>query len=402
MFNARVLGLRTDEDVDAELAHVKVQAKGRPILRSKAQFRAVKLYQVGYREANIAKQEMLGSGGDVATGKGVSDFTPEATDIVVLGTLQAFRRWIPCMKRQPFQCRALATEAEEALRNYSAKNLSIPFPRQPIALASTLVMGVVNVTPDSFSDGGRFLDPGAAVAEVAAMEEAGAAILDIGAESTRPGSLPIDAEEEWRRLEPVLKGVVDGAKAPVSVDTYKPEVARRALDLGATMVNDVTGLRDPAMVKLLARTDVPAVVMHMKGEPQTMQENPEYVDLLGEITAYLRDRLRAAEAVGVGPERLLIDPGIGFGKTVEHNLQILSRLRELRSLGRPIVVGASRKGFIGRVTGRATPTERLEGSLAAAALAAWEGAHVVRAHDVAPTVLALRVVDAVAAGKPSP
>jgi dihydropteroate synthase len=194
---------------------------------------------------------------------------------------------------------------------------------------------------------------------------------------------------------------MEGAKVPVSVDTYKPEVAARALDLGASMVNDVTGLRDAAMVKLLARTDVPAVVMHMKGDPRTMQEGPEYADLLGEITAYLRERLHAAEAAGVDRERLLVDPGIGFGKTVEHNLQILSRLREIRSLGRPIVVGVSRKGFIGRITGQATPAERLEGSLAGATLAAREGANVIRAHDVAPTVLALRVVDAVTKGKPS-
>ncbi len=402
MFNARVLALRTEGDVDAELAHVGVQTKGRPILRSKAQFRAVKLYQVGYREANIAKQEMLGSGGDVATGKGISDFTQEATEVVILGTLQAYRRWIPRMKRQPFQCRALAAEVEEALRNYSDQDSSIPFPRHPLALDHTLVMGVVNVTPDSFSDGGRFLEPGAAVAEARAMEAAGAAILDIGAESTRPGSMPVDAGEEWRRLEPVLRGVVEGAKVPVSVDTYKPEVAQRALDLGASMVNDVTGLRDVAMVKLLARTDVPAVVMHMQGDPRTMQESPQYADLLGEITAHLRERLHAAETAGVGRERLLVDPGIGFGKTVEHNLQILSRLREIRSLGRPIVVGVSRKGFIGRVTGQATPEERLAGSLAAATLAAREGAHVVRAHDVAPTVLALQVLDAVIKAKPSP
>jgi dihydropteroate synthase len=392
VFNPRVLDLRSREEIDEELAKVGPQGRGASILASKASFRAVKLHGVGYREANIAKQEMLGSGGDVATEKGVSDFTREAADIIVMGTLQQHRRFITRMKRQAFRCKQLAAELEEALTHFDRSDYLIPIPGRPLDLGRTRVIGILNVTPDSFSDGGRYLEPSRAAERAAEMEAEGAHIIDVGGESTRPGAEPVGAEEEWRRVGPVLKALSRAVTVPISIDTYKAEVARRALAAGACMVNDVMGLRGEGMMEVVADAGVPAIVMHMQGVPGTMQANPTYGDVVSDILAFLRERVSAAGGRGIPRDHLLVDPGIGFGKTLEHNLAILRRLREFRSLGLPIVLGASRKSFLGALTGGGD--ERLEGSIAAAVVAAANGAHLVRVHDVAATVKALRVADA--------
>ncbi|MDX1534203.1 MAG: dihydropteroate synthase, partial [Thermoplasmata archaeon] len=334
MFNAHVLELPEARDVKQALRAVGVQAQGQPILGRKGLFRVVRLQGVGYREALIAKQEMLGAGGDAATPKGTVEFTSDEGDVILLGTPQHFRRFLGKMKHQPFRSAALAAEVEEALAHYDREAFVLRFPSTELPLAQTLVMGILNVTPDSFADGGRFEDPEAAIAHARTLVDEGAAVVDIGAESTRPGSDPVSAEEEWKRLEPVLAGVVDQVDVPVSVDTYKPETAAKALDLGATMVNDVTGLRDPKMIALVAQHDVPVVLMHMLRDPKTMQENPTYEDVVADVLRFLRSRIAAAEEGGVNPERLVVDPGIGFGKTVEHNLQLVRQLGSFRSLGR--------------------------------------------------------------------
>ena len=258
----------------------------------------------------------------------------------------------------------------------------------------TRVMGVLNVTPDSFSDGERFLDPAAAVEEAVRMAQDGADVIDIGGESTRPGSAGVTAAEEWSRVEPVLRGLAGRLNVPLCIDTAKPEVAAKAIAAGAQMVNDVTGLRDPAMRQLVAREGVAAVIMHMHGEPRTMQENPQYEDVVDEIHEFFELRLEDCEGDGIPEDRLLIDPGIGFGKTVQHNLEILKRLEEFGDLDRPILVGTSRKSFIGKLVG-GEPQERLEGSLASAVFAVLAGANMVRVHDVAAHVRALRLVDAI-------
>ncbi|MEE9267973.1 MAG: dihydropteroate synthase, partial [Thermoplasmata archaeon] len=237
-------------------------------------------------------------------------------------------------------------------------------------------------------------EPQAAIARARVMVEEGAGLIDVGAASTRPGSDAVSAAEEWKRLEPVLGGVVDQVDVPVSVDTYRPETAAKALNLGATMVNDVTGLRDPKMIGLVAQHDVPAVLMHMLGEPKTMQKNPEYDDVVADIVRFLRARVENAVEGGVDPEKLVVDPGIGFGKTTEHNLQILRQLGAFRSLGRPILVGVSRKSFLGKLLD-AEVEDRLEGGLAAAVLAAHHGARILRTHDVKETVRALAIADAI-------
>jgi len=258
----------------------------------------------------------------------------------------------------------------------------------------TKLMGVVNVTPDSFSDGGLYLDPEAAIAHGRELARAGAEILDVGGESTRPGADPVDAEEELRRVVPVIRGLAD-AGCVISVDTAKASVAAAALEAGATIVNDVTALRgDPEMAALCADRGATVVLMHMLGEPRTMQDDPRYDDVVAEVKAFLAERLAAAVAAGIAEQDVWLDPGIGFGKTAAHNMELLRRLGELRELGRPLVIGTSRKSFIGRVDGSG-PGERLGGTIASSVLAAAEGAEVLRVHDVAEVGQALAVTAAI-------
>jgi dihydropteroate synthase len=257
------------------------------------------------------------------------------------------------------------------------------------------LMGVVNVTPDSFSDGGRYLDAKAAVAHGEELVRDGAEILDVGGESTRPGAEPVDAGEEKRRVEPVVAGLAGAAT--VSIDTSKATVAEAALDAGASIVNDVTALRgDPEMAALCAERKVALVLMHMPGDPRTMQDDPRYEDVVDEVKAFLAERVEFAVREGVAEERIWLDPGIGFGKTVEHNLELLRRLGELRELGRPLVIGTSRKSFIGQIDGSSVG-RRLGGTIASTVLAAAEGADVLRVHDVAELAQAMRVASAILA-----
>jgi dihydropteroate synthase len=260
------------------------------------------------------------------------------------------------------------------------------------------IMGVVNVTPDSFSDGGRFLDPGAAIEHGRRLAAEGARILDVGGESTRPGADEVPAEEELRRVLPVVEGLA-GGDATVSIDTSKAAVAEAALDAGAGYVNDVTAFRgDPALAGVVAGRDVPCCLMHMLGTPRTMQDDPRYADVVSEVKAFLEQRLAFAVAEGVAEERVMLDPGIGFGKTLEHNLELLARLDEIAALGRPVVVGVSRKSFLGRITGREAD-ERAVATAAANVLALERGASVFRVHDVAETRDALAVAAATLAGR---
>ena len=266
-------------------------------------------------------------------------------------------------------------------------------------LDRTAIMGIVNVTPDSFSDGGRFLDPSLAVEHAIRLADEGAEILDIGGESTRPGADPVPADEEWRRVEPVLKALRPKTDARISIDTYKPEIAAKAVALGVDMVNDITGLRDERMMRIVAREHVAVVVMHMKGEPKTMQRAPTYRDVVSEVYAFLDERTGAAVAAGIPRDAIAVDPGLGFGKGPDHNGEILRRLERFRALGFPILVGASRKSFLGGFGGSPS-SERTEASLAAAVLAVQNGADLLRVHDVAATAKAIRVADAVARGAP--
>ena len=257
----------------------------------------------------------------------------------------------------------------------------------------TLVMGILNVTPDSFSDGGQHFAMRAAVERGLRIAEEGADLLDIGGESTRPRSQPVPAEEEWRRIGSVIPAIRRKSAIPISVDTRKPEVARKAIEAGAAFVNDVMGLRDPAMAKLVAETGVGAVVMHMQGEPATMQADPHYEDVVGEVRAFLSRQLESAVAMGVPREAIVLDPGIGFGKTAAHNRELLRGLPHIRSLGRPVLVGVSRKSMLAEFHPQ-EDRRRLEASLAATAVALQGGADIVRVHDIAETVRFIRAFGA--------
>jgi dihydropteroate synthase len=261
--------------------------------------------------------------------------------------------------------------------------------------ARTLIMGVLNVTPDSFSDGGVYLGERTAVDRGVSMVDEGADVVDIGGESTRPGSDPVSAKEELERVVPVIENLVARVPVPVSIDTRKAVVARAALGVGATIVNDVSAGADPEMFDVVRDAGAAMVLMHMKGDPKTMQDAPRYDDVVGEVRAFLRERIEAAGLAGIDAARLAVDPGIGFGKDLHHNLALLGHLDDLVDLRRPLVVGPSRKRFIGSLLGEAPVDDRLEGTAAAVAWLASHGAHIVRVHDVFEMSRVVRVVDAI-------
>jgi dihydropteroate synthase len=276
---------------------------------------------------------------------------------------------------------------------FRARQFEFVFPRP------ALVMGVVNVTPDSFSDGGRFLEPAAAIAHAEALVAEGADIIDVGGESTRPGAAPVDEREELRRVIPVIEALAGRLKAPISVDTMKPGVARAALAAGASIVNDVAANReDDAMWRAAAQAGAGYVVVHMRGEPATMHRDPVYQDVAREVEDFFIERLKRLNDSGVAAAQVVLDPGIGFGKTAEHNLQLLAGLGRFTRMGRPVMLGVSRKSFIGKLSG-SPENERLPGALACTVLAAEAGVQMFRTHDVAATAGALRMTEAVMARK---
>ena len=263
------------------------------------------------------------------------------------------------------------------------------------------IMGVLNVTPDSFSDGGRYVDPDAAVAHALSMVEQGADVLDIGAESSQPGAVPIDEEEERRRLISVVRAVCRRTTVPVSVDTTKASIAQEALDVGAALINDISALRfDARMGDVVAKSGAGLILMHMQGTPQTMQRAAQYTEVVEEVRQFLKARLEAAREAGIQTERILLDPGIGFGKNCQHNVVLLDRLDAFHTLGRPLVIGVSRKAFIGKILGRPVG-ERLMGTAGAVAVAVMKGARMVRVHDVAPIRDVVKMVEAIHNHQPS-
>ncbi len=271
------------------------------------------------------------------------------------------------------------------------------FEGRRLVFSHTLIMGIINVTPDSFSDGGAFFDPTRAVEHARALIRDGADILDIGGESSRPGADVVPEEEELNRVIPVIKEISRLPECPpISIDSYKPSVARQAIEAGATIINDISGLRDPVMADLAAETDLPVIIMHMKGDPRTMQRRPRYKDVVVEIVKYFKDRLRLCEEKGI--EKIILDPGIGFGKSVTHNLQILKRLDEIKALGHPVLIGLSRKSIIGKTI--SSEGDNLEtGTVAGNVVSIVHGADIIRVHDVARNRHAARMTDSILKGK---
>lgn len=413
-FNARILSHLDAGRLGAEMAAIGAEPAGVAIMVPKGLFYAVRLDGVPNPAASILKQEMLSKGGEAVVSRSIYRSQRGRAGVLLLANVAQYRRLIPKLRMQPMpSLRTIAGDLEALLA-------TLPAAPPPLAIGPltctwgerTYVMGILNITPDSFSGNGLATrwQPGspalveAALRQAQRMVEEGADILDVGGESTRPGATPLPADEELRRVVPVIEAIARELPVAISVDTYKAAVAEAALDAGAHLINDVWALaRDPDMAALAARRQAPVLLMHNRSRPAEATVDPQlggryqgskYADLLGDVIAELRGSAEAAQAAGIARERIILDPGIGFGKTVEQNLELLHRLGELRSLGYPLLVGTSRKSFTG-YTLNLPPEERLEGTAASVALAIDRGADIVRVHDVQAMVRVARLTDAV-------
>jgi len=396
----RILTLENQRQITNQLEKIGVDKRGISIMAPKADFFVAKIDRLSSIAANILKQEMLSLGGEVAISRWSITAKQKTTPCLLMGNKSQFNRLMEKIKVQPFDLRLVSQKLNESLLNYEKEMLHLKVKRFNFLTGKkTKIMGIINITFDSFSQDGLLRNFNSkeklerlVLNKAISMVRAGADIIDIGAESSRPGAKPISAKEEKSRLLPALKLLIKEINVPISVDTYKPEVAKLALDNGASIINDITGLSNPKMRKYISAYKAAAVIMHMQGRPQTMQKSPHYLCLLGEIIDFFEKRIKAAVESGIDFESLVIDPGIGFGKTLEHNIEILKNLREFRILGRPILVGVSRKSFIGMIT-KKDVSERLFGTAAAVAVSVNNGADIVRVHDVEQIKQVLLICD---------
>lgn len=403
--NVRVLCLSNDAQIRREMAMVNVEPAGISHMLPKCKHYVVKLQNIRRPIVHILKEAFLSNGGDAAVSRDIITAKATESDVLLIGTRKQFERALESLLEQGFGCKELSVEIQTAISNFEAQffqtnQLSHLDPSVKSIFDSfgkrTVIMGILNVTPDSFSDGGSYSSVDAAVERALQMVEDGADIIDIGGESTRPGSEPVTPDEEMERVIPVIKRIASQTQIPISIDTYKADVAKAALENGAKILNDISaGTFDQKMPELIAKSKCPAILMHIKGTPRDMQSNAVYEDVMAEISKYLRDRIRSLIAAGVDHRLLIVDPGIGFAKNSEHNLEILRRLKELKSIGRPILIGTSRKSMIGKVLGDLPPQERLEGTAATVAVAIANGADIVRVHDVKEMVLTAKMTDAI-------
>lgn len=398
--NARALLIECERDIASEMERIGVFPEGIQIMKKKGVFRVILLEHVSLRQAIIIKQEMLSKGGDAAVNAKVASLAGDFTDILLMGTTSQLLRASEGLLRQPFGLPQIAEEILEVLdAQESSGGRILQLGRHAFVLgAKTYIMGILNTTPDSFSDGGTHMTVDRAVEHAWRLVKEGADIIDIGGESTRPGSAPTPPAEEIRRVVPVIEALGGDFPVPISVDTYKSEVAEAALAAGAHMINDISALAiDPRLGEVVARAKAPIVLMHMKGRPRDMQENPYYESVVSEVAGFLRASIARAKEYGIPGENVVIDPGIGFGKTCAHNLELLRRLKELKSLGYPILLGTSRKSFIGRTLG--LPVEdRVEGTASTVALGIASGADIVRVHDVKHMARVAQMADAIVRG----
>ncbi len=405
-FNVRILDLHTPDEIRAEMEKVGASVPGMKIMMPKASFRVIKVEGLKFAAANIIKQEMLARGGEAVISRQVYSTKDVDSDVLLLGTERHYQDLLRKLRVQPFKSLgAIASEVEQALVRHAGKELgSLSIAGRAFDWGDrTYIMGVVNVTPDSFSGDGLGDDIEAALAQAERMIEEGADLIDVGGESTRPGSEPISIEEELGRVVPVIEALAQRADVPISIDTYRAEVAEEAVTAGAHLVNDVWGLRmEPEIAELAARHQVPLVLMHNRSRPKDAAQTArlggrylgvEYEDLMADVIRELRNSISLAVEAGVEREKIIVDPGIGFGKTVKQNLQLMAKLAELKVLGRPILLGPSRKSFIG-YTLDLPLDERVEGTAAAVAVGIANGADIVRVHDVKQMVRVARMTDA--------
>lgn len=387
-YNLRWLKIENLKQAEKALMQIGVDSGGIQYMKGKAVTRVIKLDNVRSPAANILKQEMLSLGGDAAVHRELVVNGISHTDVLLLGSHKQLRRLASKLKAQPFGLKGMAESLIKLLaRIDSPAQRNIDCRGRNLELGSkTLIMGILNVTPDSFSDGGLFLNSNHALAQAESMVAQGADLIDIGGESTRPGHVGISAKEEWERLKPIIAGLLNSCPVPISVDTQKAEVAERALEAGVHMINDIWGLqKDPMIAKVIAQYKAPVVIMHNKN-------NTEYGDLMKEILEFLSHSIDIALNSGISDEQIIIDPGIGFGKTPDQNMEVLSRLEELRILGFPILLGVSRKSVIGRTLN--LPVEqRLEPTIALGTLGIAAGVDILRVHDVLENKKAALMVD---------
>lgn len=388
-FNTRFVLIDSYQKARKYMEGIGADPSGQKYMQSKALFFTIIVDNLSVPAAIILKQEMLSKGGEVAVHRETLTHKVDRTAVLLMGTVHQYRKLIRKLKGQPFQLSRLADELEVLLSNLTgeAKQL-IDCLHGPLVLGErTLVMGIVNVTPDSFSDGGKYDRVDAAVEHALRLIEEGADIIDIGGESTRPGFAEVSAEEELARIIPVIETLAHQIDVPISVDTYKAEVGRKALEAGASIINDVWGFqREQELARVAADFDCPVILMHN-------QQGTEYHDLMGDIFLFLRRSIEIAETRGVKPEKIILDPGIGFGKTLEQNLEVMKHLEEFKSLGKPILLGTSRKSMIGKTLDLPV-NERVEGTGATVALGIAKGVDIVRVHDVKEMVRVVKMTDA--------
>ena len=408
-----ILPLSDPEEIKRLMRDIKVDPYGIKIMLPKAVTHLVRVNSLPCIAANVLKQEMLSLGADVAVSRDTLTGKTNKTDCLLMGNLSQFIRLNQKLLRQPFGLNRLSQDISLAIDNYQKDIFRIELGRHKLNLSvgKTSIMGVINITPDSFSGDGllrasdskfppqNVADSPSKLASQAdilhyaeGLAKDGADIIDIGGESSRPGAKAVSIKEESARVLPAIKILAKKIKIPISIDTYKPEVARRALDNGAVVINDITGLRDPAMARIAAKYKAAVVIMHMKGRPRTMQKNPVYDSLINEIVDFLDKAVETAVSLGIDRNKIIIDPGIGFGKLPEHNLEILKKLKSFKVLGLPILVGPSRKSFIGKIL-KVSPQERVFGTVCACVLASQNGANIVRVHDVKAVKQALKIAD---------
>jgi len=394
----RILSLQRADDCIIELKRIGVTSQGIESMYEKSHCLAVKLKNIKLGAANIIKQDMLSIGGDAAVSRGVVNGKVETSDVIILGNLKMIHSLIQKLSFQNiFEIPQIISRIQKLLEIEERK---MPFilkvGDRTLTLNRTHIMGVLNVTPDSFYDGGKYNSLDAALFQIEKMVNEGADIIDIGGESTRPFSEKVNVKEELERVMPIISKAIQRFDVPLSIDTYKSEVAQAALDEGVRIVNDISGLQfDPHMAGMIAEyNDVAIIVMHIKGTPTDMQKDPTYDDVIEEILQYLSKSISIAEKANIPAGQIIIDPGIGFGKRLEDNLEIIHKLSELKCLDKPVLIGCSNKSFIGRLL-KTEKEDRLEGSLGAHAYAIMQGAHIIRVHEVGPHKKLAQIIDAI-------
>jgi len=395
----RVIASPLSNTVREEISGIPTSVEVIEHMSRKSEGYAVLLNNITAPQAHILKETMLSLDGDAAVHRQLIVKPIESSKVVIVGTRRQLNALGAKMKNQPFALTLVAECVKKAISNFSKKHFTLKLKdNSSIKIDKPLIMGVLNVTSDSFSDGGKYLNVDDAVTQAMLMIEQGADIIDIGGESSRPGAMPISETEELYKILPIIEKIRSKSNVLLSVDSYKPEVAREALGAGCDIINDITGGRNPELVDVAAKTQAIYIVMHMQGNPQNMQKNPEYANVLTDIYSYLFDANMKLQDAGISADRILLDVGFGFGKTARHNLKLLKYLHQFRSIGMPILAGLSRKSIFKSITG-AEVDDRLIETVAAHYHCLTQGAKILRVHDVSEAIKAVKVFEAIENGE---